>query len=97
MKARTQTSIVSLCITDFVGEINASIVFILIGLHIGLICSYISRISKTSLTAERVAKVVPERSFSVALHPSETKILAATGDKWGHLGLFDVVSYVILS
>jgi len=47
--------------------------------------------SKVRLCPDRVAKVVPERSFSVALHPSETKILAATGDKWGHLGIWDVV------
>mmetsp|Transcript_12586 Transcript_12586/g.25160 ORF Transcript_12586/g.25160 Transcript_12586/m.25160 type:complete len:781 (-) Transcript_12586:525-2867(-) len=40
--------------------------------------------------AERdVAKVVPERIFSLAFHPSTQKLLVAAGDKWGNLGLFD--------
>ena len=44
------------------------------------------------MTQKRVAKVVPERTFSVAIHPTAEKVLVATGDKWGHLGLWDVVS-----
>lgn len=48
--------------------------------------------AKTKLTAERVAKVVPERSFSLTVHPSATKVIAAAGDKWGKIGIWDVVS-----
>jgi hypothetical protein len=39
---------------------------------------------------ECVAKVVPDRIHSVAFHPSEHKLIAATGDKKGFLGLWDV-------
>lgn len=52
---------------------------------------YVKKISTLKLAAEQVAKVVPERSFSVAIHPCESRILAATGDKWGKLGLWDVL------
>ena len=44
------------------------------------------------ITAEQVAKVVPQRIFSLAVHPTESKVLAFAGDKWGRLGLWDVVS-----
>ena len=44
------------------------------------------------ITADQVAKVVPQRIFSLAVHPTESKILAFVGDKWGRLGLWDVVS-----
>ena len=47
------------------------------------------------ITAEQVAKVVPQRIFSLAVHPTETKILAFAGDKWGRLGLWDVVSITV--
>ncbi len=43
------------------------------------------------IKAEQVAKVVPQRIFSMAIHPSEDKILAIAGDKWGRLGIWDVV------
>eukprot|EP00058_Branchiostoma_floridae_P005794 XP_002591282.1 hypothetical protein BRAFLDRAFT_279454 [Branchiostoma floridae] len=45
-----------------------------------------------AITEERVAKVTPERIFSVAVHPSTTKMLVCAGDKWGRLGLWDVES-----
>merc|ERR1740129_1094090 len=51
---------------------------------------YLERISKITINPERVAKVVKERIFSVAVHPMETKVLAAAGDKWGGIGLWDV-------
>ena len=37
-----------------------------------------------------VAKVTPERIYSVAAHPSEDKLVACAGDKWGYIGLWDV-------
>ena len=51
-----------------------------------------SRMKKAQLREELVSKVTPERSFSVALHPDGSRIIAATGDKWGKLGIWDVVS-----
>ena len=33
---------------------------------------------------------VPERIFSLAVHPSPTKLLVAAGDTWGRVGLWDV-------
>ena len=41
---------------------------------------------------EQVAKVVPERIYSVALHPTHEKTIAVAGDKWGHIGFWDVDS-----
>ena len=41
---------------------------------------------------DHIAKVVPQRIFSVAFHPSETKPIVFAGDKWGRLGVWDVVS-----
>ena len=54
--------------------------------------SYMKQVNKFHLTEKRVAKVVPNRSFSVAFHPTTERVLVATGDKWGKLGLWDVVS-----
>lgn len=39
---------------------------------------------------EWVAKVTPDRIYSVASHPSETKMIACAGDKQGYVGLWDV-------
>ncbi|XP_033751817.1 WD repeat-containing protein 76-like [Pecten maximus] len=53
--------------------------------------SFMKSFSKMKLTAERVAKVVRERIFSVDIHPSEDKVLVVAGDKWGAVGLWDVM------
>jgi len=50
----------------------------------------VKRLSKITITPERVAKVVPNRIFSVTVHPTEEKVLVATGGKWGGIGLWDV-------
>jgi len=42
------------------------------------------------ITETQVAKVVPDRIFSLAIHPTETKLLVAAGGKWGALGFWDV-------
>ena len=45
------------------------------------------------------AKVVPERIFALTVHPMETKLLVFAGDKWGKVGIWDVVgvnSFIIL-
>ena len=58
--------------------------------------SYMKQAGKLQITEKRVAKVVPTRSFSVAFHPTTDKVLVATGDKWGRLGLWDVVSFIFI-
>ncbi|XP_035670325.1 WD repeat-containing protein 76-like isoform X2 [Branchiostoma floridae] len=54
--------------------------------------SFLKSVQSMAITEERVAKVTPERIFSVAVHPSTTKMLVCAGDKWGRLGLWDVES-----
>jgi WD40 repeat protein len=39
---------------------------------------------------EWVAKVTNDRIYSVEAHPSEDKLIACAGDKWGDIGLWDV-------
>ncbi|KAJ7380972.1 WD repeat-containing protein 76 [Desmophyllum pertusum] len=39
-----------------------------------------------------VAKLVPERIFSMAFHPARYKTILLAGDKWGNLGIWDVGS-----
>lgn len=41
---------------------------------------------------EWVAKVTPDRIYSVTTHPSESKMIACAGDKQGYVGLWDVDS-----
>ncbi|KAJ9586229.1 hypothetical protein L9F63_020138 [Diploptera punctata] len=48
------------------------------------------KFSKLTLTADHVVKVLPFRIYSLAVHPSETTTLLAVGDKWGHLGLWNM-------
>ncbi|XP_041367675.1 WD repeat-containing protein 76-like [Gigantopelta aegis] len=54
--------------------------------------SFMEEFKKLNLGENRVIKVVKERIFSLAIHPSENKILVAAGDKWGNLGFWDVES-----
>ncbi|XP_077986239.1 WD repeat-containing protein 76-like [Glandiceps talaboti] len=51
---------------------------------------FIGEVAKMTLTQDHVAKVVPTRIFSLAIHPSVTKTLVFAGGKWGTLGLWDV-------
>lgn len=44
----------------------------------------------SNLQTDQVAKVVPDRIFSLDIHPTEDKLLVAVGGKWGGLGLWDV-------
>jgi len=41
---------------------------------------------------EWVCKVTPDRIYSVAAHPSESKLICCAGDKQGYVGLWDVDS-----
>merc|ERR1719483_1556194 len=51
-----------------------------------------SATSSLSVSEEQVAKIVPGRIFSLALHPSSNPLVAAVGDKSGHVGLWDILA-----
>ncbi|XP_071956594.1 WD repeat-containing protein 76-like [Antedon mediterranea] len=53
---------------------------------------FVEALKNLKLTEEKVAKVVPNRICSVIAHPSSSKLLVGVGDKWGHVGLWDVDS-----
>ena len=44
---------------------------------------------KLKIDEDGVAKVVPERIFSLAMHPAEDKTMVLAGDKWGVVGVWD--------
>ena len=44
------------------------------------------KLSKMTVSADHVIKVVPHRIYSMAVHPCESNTLVAAGSKWGHLG-----------
>ena len=52
--------------------------------------SYSRSIAALACAAKDVAKVAEQRCTSVWVHPSETKLIVAAGDKSGNLGLWDV-------
>lgn len=60
-----------------------------------LLNRFTKALNKLTLRADRVAKVVPDRIFSLAIHPTEDKMLVMAGDKWGKLGFWDVVSVLL--
>ena len=47
-------------------------------------------IQNLTMSDENVAKVVPFIIFSLAVHPTQSKLLVAAGDKWGSIGFWDV-------
>ncbi|NP_001090070.1 WD repeat-containing protein 76 [Xenopus laevis] len=51
---------------------------------------YTACLQTMTLREETVAKVVQNRIFSVAIHPSESRTIVAAGDKWGQIGLWDL-------
>nr|XP_054757694.1 WD repeat-containing protein 76-like [Lytechinus pictus] len=53
---------------------------------------FATQLQKMKTKPQYVAKVVPERIFSVVVHPSVDKTIVAAGDKWGKIGLWDVNS-----
>lgn len=53
-----------------------------------------SNLNALSLDSETsVAKVTPERIYSVACHPNPNYIIACAGDKLGHVGIWNVDQY----
>uniref|UniRef100_UPI003AAC8106 WD repeat-containing protein 76 n=1 Tax=Centroberyx gerrardi TaxID=166262 RepID=UPI003AAC8106 len=51
---------------------------------------YRSALKTMRITEDRVAKVVKGRIFSAAFHPCTSSLLIATGDMWGHVGLWNL-------
>ena len=62
-----------------------------------LLNRFTKALNKMTLRADRVAKVVPDRIFSLAVHPTEDKTLVMAGDKWGKLGFWDVVGILFMT
>lgn len=53
----------------------------------GFVLDISTQLSKLSVDSDEcVAKVVPDRIYSVAFHPSESKLICCAGEKQGHLG-----------
>ncbi|CAL8246852.1 unnamed protein product [Lota lota] len=52
---------------------------------------YCAALKGMTLGEDGVARVVERRITSVALHPSTSSLLAATGDSTGQLGLWNPV------
>ncbi|XP_005999745.1 WD repeat-containing protein 76 [Latimeria chalumnae] len=55
---------------------------------------YKASLNKMAITEKHVAKIIKHRIFSIAIHPSETKVLVAAGSKWGEIGLWDLNNQV---
>ncbi|NWS01836.1 WDR76 protein, partial [Motacilla alba] len=51
---------------------------------------YQESLSSMVLKEENIRKVVKSRVCSMAIHPSESTVLVAAGDKFGHVGLWNV-------
>lgn len=61
--------------------------------HIVMIFSrYQNSLNSMVLSEDNVRKVVQNRVCSVAIHPSESLVFVAAGDKYGQIGLWNVVS-----
>ncbi|NWS74276.1 WDR76 protein, partial [Crotophaga sulcirostris] len=55
-----------------------------------MLSRYQDSLNRMVLSQENVKKVVKSRVSSMALHPSESILLVAAGDKFGHVGLWNV-------
>jgi len=55
---------------------------------------YRSALKNMRITEEKVVKVVKDRIFSAAFHPCSSSLLMAAGDKWGKVGLWNLVSFL---
>eukprot|EP00960_Hanusia_phi_P043883 756323-Hanusia_phi.AAC.7 len=50
--------------------------------------SYISQLKSLTVADKDMAKVVPEKISSMAIHPDEENVIVACGDKKGNIGIF---------
>lgn len=62
-----------------------------------LFCSYKTAVQGLGINEEHVVKLVPNRIFSLTFHPAKYKTLLFAGDKWGNLGIWDVVRILIIT
>ncbi|GFO05548.1 WD repeat-containing protein 76-like [Plakobranchus ocellatus] len=60
--------------------------------HVSEVSKFSSGLSRMSIVDGGVAKVVPDRVFSVTWHPAISPLIAIAGDKWGKVGLWNVMS-----
>ncbi|XP_055892923.1 WD repeat-containing protein 76-like [Biomphalaria glabrata] len=51
---------------------------------------FVSTLQSVNITENLVAKVVPGRVFSLAWHPYSEMLISIAGDKYGHVGLWNV-------
>lgn len=58
--------------------------------------SYKTAIQSLGIDEQHVVKLVPNRIFSLTFHPAKYKTLLFAGDKWGNLGVWDVVRIHII-
>ncbi|XP_066958331.1 WD repeat-containing protein 76-like [Macrobrachium rosenbergii] len=56
----------------------------------GSLTSVMKILKGMKIDESHVAKVTPQRTFSIQMHPSEHKTLLLIGAKWGELGVWDV-------
>lgn len=62
------------------------------GIHLMFVCvRYKESLQKMRINEDRVVKVVKERIFSAAFHPCASSLLMAAGDKWGQVGIWNLV------
>lgn len=51
---------------------------------------YVKILKSLKINDNRVKKIVPQRIFSMTIHPREDKTIIAAGDKSGYMGIWDV-------
>ena len=61
-------------------------------MYVPIASRYLKELSKLRLTDTRICKATKHRIFSVAVHPTTSQLLVAAGDKWGGVGLWNLVS-----
>lgn len=54
-------------------------------------------LSSLKLSNSQITKVTKDRIFSLAVAPVTDKVLVLAGDKWGKVGLWDIVSELSIS
>ena len=87
------------CVRAWATYLTHYVCFVLTVLARGLRCTYVpiasrylKELSKLRLTDTRICKATKHRIFSVAVHPTTSQLLVAAGDKWGGVGLWNLVS-----
>eukprot|EP00794_Sanderia_malayensis_P016708 gene16707-18402_t len=53
---------------------------------------YRKGIESLSIAEKHASKVTPNRIFSLAMHPMESRLLVIAGSKWGRIGIWDTDS-----